>query len=110
MLDLAVEYDRLNVRNLVCIEWVCRRLMLQESAISENPDAPSFEGARHFLGYGERKGGALVAPGLASHVASEMSKEASIMKEKRKAREAKNFHPNKGRGKGQQVPAPAGNP
>ena len=41
------------------------------------------------MGTGERKGGALVAPALRSHVASELGKEAAILKEKRKAREAR---------------------
>ena len=71
--------------------------MLQESAISECPENPSFDGARHFMGLGERRGGAIVAPGLLSHVAGEMGKETAILKEKRKAREARFV---KGRGKG----------
>jgi len=85
-------------------------MQLQETAVSENPENPTFEGARRFLRYGERRGGALVAPGLASHVATELGKEASILKEKRKAREARAHQNNKGRGKGDKnQPAPAEN-
>jgi hypothetical protein len=98
-LDLGATYDRLNLKNSVMVEWFLRRIMLQESSVSENPTEPSFEGARHFMGFGERKGGALVAPALQSHVASELGKEAAILKEKRKAREARSTKP-KGRGKG----------
>ena len=57
------------------------------------------------MGYGERKGGALVAPSLQSHVASEVGKEAAILKEKRKAREARK-PPHTGRGKGDAKGAP----
>ena len=77
-------------------EFLVRRLQLGESAVLENPDNPSFEGARFFLGVPEHRAGALVAPSLQSYVASEFGKEAAILKEKRKAREA---HPGKGAGK-----------
>ena len=100
-LDLGATYDRLNLKNSVMIEWFLRRIMLQESSVSENPHEPSFEGARHFMGFGERKGGALVSPALQSHVAFQLGKEAAILKEKRKAREARG-NKNKGRGKGDQ--------
>jgi hypothetical protein len=89
LLQYAVTYDRLNVKNLVCMELALRRLQLHESAIAENADAPSYEGARHFMGLSQGRGGALVAPSLAAHVASELSKEAAILKEKRKARESR---------------------
>ncbi len=64
-------------------------MQLHESAVAESPEAPSYEGAQHFLGTGDRRGGALVAPSLTAHVASELGREAAIMKEKRKVREAK---------------------
>ena len=38
---------------------------------------------------GGRRGGALVAPQLTSYVANELGKEAAILREKRKAREAR---------------------
>ena len=55
----------------------------------KNPSAPSYEGSSHFLGASARRGGALIAPALAQHVANKMRDEAAIMKEKRKAMEAK---------------------
>ena len=87
--DYAVLTDRLNIKNLVCCEWLVRRLQLIESAVLENPMHPSFDGARYFMGKGARKGGALIAPDLRSHVASEYAKEAALQKEKRKALEAR---------------------
>ena len=53
-IDLAVNNDRLNVKNLLSFELLIRRLQLQESAISESPDNPSHEGTRHFMGVGQR--------------------------------------------------------
>ena len=73
--------------------------MMQENAVSESPLEPSFVGARHFLGFGDRKGGALIAPSLHAHVASELGKAASILKEKRKADEARSSS-GRGRGRG----------
>jgi len=100
-LDLAISVDRLNVRNLASFEWLLRRVQLHENAVLENPAAPSYEGARHFMGKGNRRGGALVAPELTTYVAAELGKEAAILREKRKAREAKlATKDTKGKGKG----------
>ena len=85
----AVVHDRLNAMNLACLELALRRLQLHESAIGECAESPSYEGARFFLGTLERKRGALVAPTLSAHVATELGREAAIQKEKRKAREAR---------------------
>jgi len=102
-LDLGVRVDRLNMKNLVMVEFLLRRMQLHENAILENPEAPSYEGARFWMGISERKGGALIAPSLQSHVASELSKDAAILKEKRKAREARQ---NKGGGRGANATPP----
>ena len=87
--DLAIGVDRLNIKNLACFEWFIRRMQLHEHAVLENPLAPSYEGARHFMGKGNRRGGALIAPELHAYVASELGKESAILREKRKAREAR---------------------
>jgi hypothetical protein len=88
-LDAAVSVDRLNVKNLLWAEILLRRKQLIEEAVAENPDAPNFEGAEFYMGSEERPGGALVSPALKMFVASKFSAEAAILKEKRKAREAK---------------------
>ena len=87
-LDSMVMIDRLNIRNLVGADVLLRRIQLIEHAVLECPEAPSFEGARHFMGFGERRGGALIAPTLTAYVAGETGKEVAIIKEKRKAKEA----------------------
>ena len=59
---------------------------MQEAAVSDNPESPSFEGSRFYMGYGEARGGAFIAPGLTAHVAAEMGKEAAILKEKKEGK------------------------
>jgi hypothetical protein len=88
-LDAAVSVDRLNVKNLLFAEILLRRKQLIEEAVAENPEAPNFEGAEYYMGSEERPGGALVSPALKLFVAGKFSAEAAILKEKRKAREAK---------------------
>ena len=87
--QLLATVDGLNAKNLVVVELLLRRITLHEEAVAENPDAPSCEGADHYLGISERAGGAQTVPPLRAHVATELSKEAAILKEKRKAREAR---------------------
>eukprot|EP00974_Lingulodinium_polyedra_P087967 8530811-Lingulodinium_polyedra.AAC.1 len=45
------------------------------------------EDARLYLGLGETRGMAMIAPALLQHVAEESAKEAAVMKERRKLRE-----------------------
>ena len=89
-LELAATVDGLDLMNLGMTELLARRMQNIEEAVIENPSQPSFEGSGHYLGVSERKGGAIVAPSLGQHVASELAKEAAILKERREAREAKN--------------------
>ena len=89
-LEMAATVDGLDLMNLGVMELLARRMQNIEEAVIENPSQPSFEGSEHYLGVSERKGGAIVAPSLKQHVASELAKEAAILKERRKAREAKN--------------------
>ena len=105
----AVEYlgtiDGVNLKTSVGVEFLLRRKQLLEEAVGENPEAPSYEGANHYMGSAERPGGALLDPRLRAHVANEMSREAAVLKEKRKAREVRgdgHGNKNKGKGKGNQ--------
>lgn len=94
-LEAAISIDRLNVKNLCIIEVLARRLQLIEEVISENPGAPNWEGATHYMGWADRKGGALLAPSLRTHVAKQLAEETATLKEKRKAREARGGKGNK---------------
>ena len=97
-LQYGVTVDKLNLKASVMGEFLLRRLQLQEDVVAENPDAPSYESASFYMGLVEGPGGSLMAPSLRAHVATELARDASILKEKRKAREAK--HEDKGKGKG----------
>ena len=61
ILDTAVTYDALNVANLASMELVCRRRQLLAEAHSQNPAAPSYMGAEHFLGQTYKAGGGIVS-------------------------------------------------
>lgn len=89
VLEVAATLDGVNLKNCLWAELVLRRIQLQEEAVSEDGANPSYEGASHWMGTGERKGGALIAPSLRAFVAGELSREAAVLKEKRKARESK---------------------
>lgn len=91
ILDTAVTYDALNVANLASMELVCRRRQLLAEAHSQNPAAPSYMGAEHFLGQTYKAGGGIVTPVLAEHVAKRLQQQSQIWKEKRKAEENRKF-------------------
>ena len=60
--ELAAVVDCLNVKNLVCFEFLLRGLQLIEEGVAENPTQPDYSGASHYLGTEERRGGVLLAP------------------------------------------------
>ena len=97
-LDVSMIWDSSNVKNLWSSELLLRRLQLLEFAVSEDPQNPSYDGAAHFMGSFENAGGGFVAPSLQTYVAAELGKSTAILKEKRKAREAKLARVNKGKG------------
>ena len=85
ILQTAMTYDQLEVSSLCSFELVARRLQLIEEAYSSSPKAPKFDGQSHFMGQGRKQ--VAIAPALTAHVASELRDEASVAKERRKARE-----------------------
>ena len=85
--ELAAVYDGLCIPNLASVELLARRMQLIEHSHVEDPTNPCWDGARHFMGVGERRGGALVSPALEAFVAEHMRGEAAIAKERRKVRE-----------------------
>lgn len=101
-IELAATVDQLNVSSLLCCERLIRRVQLIEEAHVLAPHAPSYDGAEHWMGSGRRRGGALVFPALAKHVATRVRKETEVAKERRKAREERRMAPAKkcGGGKG----------
>ena len=102
-IDVSMTWDNANVMNLWAFELLLRRVQLLEFAVSEDPANPSYDGANHFMGSYDSSGGGYIAPSLQTYVAAELGKTTAILKEKRKAREAKVARGkggNKGDGKG----------
>ena len=89
LLHYSATWDHLDITNSAGLELAGRRLQLIEEAVSENPSQPSWEGSRHYMGLEQRRGGAVLDTGLRAFVATELGKEAAVVKEKRKAREAR---------------------
>ena len=88
ILHLAQHEDRLNLKGLICMEYLNRRRQLLEDAHRDDPERPNFEGARHYMGVNDARSGSM-ADALRAHVASEFGREAAIQKERRKATEAR---------------------
>ena len=88
-LDVAMIWDSTNIKYMWFAEMMLRGLQLLEHAVSEDPNNPSYEGAWHSVGsYGTSATG-FVAPSFQTFVASDLRKSTAILKDKRKAREAK---------------------
>ena len=103
VIETACTVDQLNVPSLLSFEHLVRRLQLIEEAHVLSPTSPSYEGSEHWLGTGRRRGGVLINPSLAKHVASRIRDETEVAKERRKACEEKRLVPNskkKGDGRG----------
>ena len=107
ILDLAIEFDGLNVANLACMECLVRRKQLIAEAHVSNAAAPRYEGADHFMEISYRPGGAIVVPKLSKFVANKMESESRILKEKRKLEDARGKG-GKGRGKYKDTETPPG--
>ena len=55
-LDVAVNFDGLNIANLASFEQLIRQKQLLAEAYVANPSTPSYEGSDHFFGTGFRPG------------------------------------------------------
>ena len=106
-LQYGVTWDRLNLRGMAWAEYLLRRKQLQEDVVAENPTAPNFEGSQHYMGVDDRPGSVPMAPSLKAHVAKQMAAEAAILKERRKAQDARGGRGRgKGKGKAKDEPVP----
>jgi len=89
-----------NIKRGACFEYVNRRRLLLEEAHREDVSKPNFEYAHLYMGEQADQPGAASSSALRAHVAAELAKESAILKEKRKAREAREGHKPKSGGKG----------
>lgn len=100
-LQLAATEDGLNLKGLVVMEYLNRRRLLLEEAHREDAARPNWEASHLYMGEEEDAPGVAMSAALRAHVAAEMGREAAIMKERRKAREAR---ASGGRKKGDSAP------
>ena len=87
ILDSMICVDQLNVPALQSAELAAGRLQLIEEAHRLSPSMPDYSAADHFMGWAARQHGAVVAPKLKEHVATNLRGEAAVAKEARKALE-----------------------
>jgi hypothetical protein len=102
-LDLAYGWDGINIKSSRAFEYINRRRQLLEEAHREDPSRPNFECAHLYMGEEDESSGVHLSSALRAHVASELSKEAAILKERRKAQEAKEARVHRPKAKGAAV-------
>ena len=88
-IDCFATIDQLNLPALTGIEVLVRRLALHKEAHRVSPSAADYSAADHFMGWGNRRTGATIAPALRNSVADKLKDEWMVAKEARKAREEK---------------------
>jgi hypothetical protein len=92
VIQMAVEFDQLNITELASFELLARRAQMAEwrhrdRLISRNSIEDGLEDDYLYMGTAETRGLILMAPDLADHVTGELHKEANILKERRKVKE-----------------------
>ena len=95
--ELAVTVDMLDVSNLVCFERLVRHRQFVEEGFRQKLEDKRLENAvdglalclDHFAGRARMAGGAIVSPKLIDYVASRAHAEGELLKQQRKALEAK---------------------
>ena len=92
MLELAIEYDQLNIGELASIELACRRLQMiqyrwRERILGSVSSGTVDDESHFFLGVDPTRGNLCICPALNSWLGEELHKESQANKEQRKARE-----------------------
>ena len=103
MIEYAMCFDRVNIGELACFELLLRKLQLIELKYknrSLKADGEHLHEEEHlYLGHAATRGQLMVNPDLEQYVASEIAKDCSVMKEKRKLLEERRLARPKGKGK-----------
>ena len=93
LLQVAVQYDQLNVSELAVFELICRKAQMaeyrhKEKVLSRIGGADDLLEDEHlYMGTSETRGMLMVSPLLVHHVSEELHREAAVLKERRKLRE-----------------------
>ena len=91
-LELAIEYDQLNIGELAAVELLCRRLQMiqyrwKERVLGAVSSGTVDDESHFFLGVDPTRGNLCICPALNAWLGDELHKEAQANKEQRKARE-----------------------
>ena len=90
ILELALNYDQLDVTNVAAIEQLVRYLQDTELEVKKKQEANSdFSTQQYVLGRHRRTGGAIFSPALHKFVAEQACAESALLREERKAAEAR---------------------
>ena len=92
-LEYLASYDQLQVPNLAGAEVIVRRRQLIEQAHSGHPEAPSYEGSEHFMGFRDAADGSVIDPAAVKYTTDRLTGEAKIAEARRKAAEEKRSAP-----------------
>ena len=92
MLELALEYDQLNLGELASLELACRRLQMiqyrwRDRIIGSTSSGTVDDESHFFLGVDPTRGNLCISPALNTWLGEELHKESQANKEQRKARE-----------------------
>lgn len=79
----------MNLRGLVTLECLNQHRLLLEEAHPDGVNRPNFVSAHLYMGEDEELPGVAMSSFLRSRIASELGKEAAILKERWKAKEAR---------------------
>ena len=95
-MELAIEYDQLNLGELACIELLCGRLQMiqfrwKERVIGATSTGSVDDEKHYFLGVDPTRGNICVCPAVNTWLGEELHKEAQASKEQRKAREERSL-------------------
>ena len=100
---LTLCYDQVNVGALAGLELVCRQIQICEDKLSHRFDDTHGEAASDYyvMSRAQSRSQLCICPELRAWIASEVQKESSVLKERRKAREERVLaNPTKGGGQG----------
>ncbi|CAE7735243.1 unnamed protein product [Symbiodinium necroappetens] len=91
-LELAIEYDQLNIGELAAMELLCRRLQMiqyrwKDRVLGSYSSGTVDDESHFFLGVDPTRGNLCICPALNTWLGEELHKEAQANKEQRKARE-----------------------
>ena len=102
ILQTLVSYDQVDVTNLAAGELIIRQLQLLEERqqhASAAHDSVASEEQGLFMGTAAGAGATIISPQLKLWISTEMARDASVLKERRKAREERGLARPKAKGK-----------